>query len=128
MSGSFSLISEAESVEALAVPSIEAVRGTFAAMERTVEMVAADCRTVAETLSGLNAALGTISQSGGGAQQWGGMGLIGLPIMGAIKAVKGVAGQYVRQQTGTPLATWTELVANSTAQVEAYLAARLVGA
>jgi hypothetical protein len=122
MSGSFSLISEAESVEALAVPSIEAVRGTFAAMERTVEMVAADCRTVAETLSGLNEALGTISQSGGEAQQWGGMGLIGLPIMGAIKAVKGVAGQYVRQQTGTPLATWTELVANSTAQVEAYLA------
>jgi hypothetical protein len=54
-------------------------------------------------------------------QQWGGMGLIGLPIMGAIKAVKGVAGQYVKQQTGTPLAVWTELVANSTAQVEAYL-------
>ena len=122
MIGSVPLVPDAESVETLAVPSIEAVRGTFAAMERTVEMVAADCRTVAETLSALNEALGTISQSAGGAQQWGGMGLIGLPIMGAIKAVKGVAGQYVRQQTGTPLATWTELVANSTAQVEAYLA------
>ena len=84
-------------------------------------MVAADCRTVDQTLSALNEALGTISQSTGVSQQWGGFGLIGLPIMGAIKAVKGVAGQYVRQQTGTPLATWTELVANSTAQVEAYL-------
>jgi len=122
MIGSFPLVPDAESVEALAVPPIEAVRGIFAAMERTVDMVAADCRTVAETLSALNEALGTISQSSGGAQQWGGMGLIGLPIMGAIKAVKGVAGQYVRQQTGTSLATWTELVANSTAQVEAYLA------
>ena len=122
MIGSVPLVPDAESVQTLAVPSIEAVRGTFAAMERTVEMVAADCRTVAETLSALNEALGTISQSAGGTQQWGGMGLIGLPIMGAIKAVKGVAGQYVRQQTGTPLATWTELVANSTAQVEAYLA------
>ncbi len=122
MIGSFPLVPAAESVETLAVPSIEAVRGTFAAMERTVEMVAGDCRTVAETLSGLNEALGTISQSAGVSQQWGGMGLIGLPIMGAIKAVKGVAGQYVKQQTGTPLATWTELVANSTAQVEAYLA------
>ena len=122
MIGSFPLVPDAESVETLAVPPIEAVRGTFAAMERTVDMVAADCRTVAETLSALNEALGTISQSSGGAQQWGGMGLIGLPIMGAIKAVKGVAGQYVRQQTGTSLATWTELVANSTAQVEAYLA------
>jgi hypothetical protein len=122
MIGSFPLVPDAGSVETLAVPPTEAVRGTFAAMERTVEMVAADCRTVAETLSALNEALGTISQSAGGAQQWGGMGLIGLPIMGAIKAVKGVAGQYVRQQTGTPLATWTELVANSTAQVEAYLA------
>jgi hypothetical protein len=49
------------------------------------------------------------------------MGLIGLPIMGAIKAVKGVAGQYVKQQTGTSLSTWTDLVASSTAQVEAYL-------
>jgi hypothetical protein len=121
MIGSIPLIPAAESVETLAVPSIEAVQGTFAAIEGTVEMVAADCRTVAGTLSDLNEALGTISQ-GAGVSQWGGMGLISLPIMGAIKAVKTVAGQYVKQQTGTPLATWTELVANSTAQVEAYLA------
>ncbi|HEY7103060.1 MAG TPA: hypothetical protein VH573_15615 [Mycobacteriales bacterium] len=116
MNGSF-----AESAERLTVPSTEAVRGTFAAIDRTVEMVAADCRTVARTLSDLNDALGTISQGAGASQQWGGFGIIGLPIMGAIKAVKGIAGQYVKQQTGTPLATWTELVANSTAQVETYL-------
>jgi hypothetical protein len=121
MSGNFPPVAT-ECVEALAVPSVEAVRGTFAAIDRTVEMVAADCRTVAGTLSDLNDALGTISQSAGVSQQWGGMGLIGLPIMGAIKAVKGVAGQYVKQQTGTPLAVWAELVATSTAQVEAYLA------
>ena len=121
MIGSVPPLPTSEPVEILAVPSIEAVRGTFAAMDRTVAMVTADCRTVDETLSGLNEALGTISQSAGVSQQWGGMGLIGLPIMGAIKAVKGLAGQYVKQQTGTPLAVWTELVANSTAQVEAYL-------
>ena len=121
MIGSVPPLPTSEPVEILAVPSIEAVRGTFAAMDRTVAMVTADCRTVDETLSGLNEALGTISQSAGVSQQWGGMGLIGLPIMGAIKAVKGLAGQYVKQQTGTPLEVWTELVANSTAQLEAYL-------
>ena len=120
MIGSFPVTLSAESAQ-LTVGSIEAVRGTFAAIDSTVGTVTADCRTVAGTLSDLNDALGTISQGGGVSQQWGGFGLIGLPIMGAIKAVKGVAGQYVKQQTGTPLAAWTELVANSTAQVEAYL-------
>lgn len=121
MIGSFPVTPAAESAQQLTVGSIEAVRGTFAAIDSTVGTVTADCRTVAGTLSDLNDALGTISQGGGVSQQWGGFGLIGLPIMGAIKAVKGVAGQYVKQQTGTPLAAWTELVANSTAQVEAYL-------
>jgi len=121
MIGSYPETPAAEPAEQLTVGSIEAVRGTFAAIDRTVGTVTADCRTVAGTLSDLNDALGTISQGSGVSQQWGGFGLIGLPIMGAIKAVKGVAGQYVKQQTGTPLATWTELVANSTAQVEAYL-------
>lgn len=121
MIGSFPVTPSAESAQQLTVGSIEAVRGTFAAIDSTVGSVTADCRTVAGTLSDLNDALGTISQGGGASQQWGGFGLIGLPIMGAIKAVKGVAGQYVKQQTGTPLAAWTELVANSTAQVEAYL-------
>ncbi len=121
MIGSFPVTPSAESAQQLTVGSIEAVRGTFAAIDSTVGTVTADCRTVAGTLSDLNDALGTISQGGGVSQQWGGFGLIGLPIMGAIKAVKGVAGQYVKQQTGTPLAAWTELVANSTAQVEAYL-------
>ena len=121
MIGSFPVTPSAESAQQLTVGSIEAVRGTFAAIDSTVGTVTADCRTVAGTLSDLNDALGTISQGGGVSQQWGGFGLIGLPIMGAIKAVKGVAGQYVKQQTGTPLAAWTELVANSTTQVEAYL-------
>lgn len=122
MIDSFPLVPASESVETLTGPSIDAVRATFATLGRTVDTVGADCRTVAETLSGLNEALGTISQSAGPGQQWGGIGLIGLPIMGAIKAVKGLAGQYVKQQTGMPLATWTDLVASSTDQVETYLA------
>ena len=122
MIDSFPLVPASESVETLTGPAIDAVRATFATLERTVDTVGADCRTVAETLSGLNEALGTISQSAGPSQQWGGIGLIGLPIMGAIKAVKGLAGQYVKQQTGMPLATWTDLVASSTDQVETYLA------
>jgi hypothetical protein len=122
MIDSFPLVPASESVQTLTGPSIDAVRATFAALEHTVDTVSADCRTVAETLSGLNEALGTISQSAGPNQQWSGMGLIGLPIMGAIKAVKSLAGQYVKQQTGMPLATWTDLVASSTEQVETYLA------
>ena len=122
MIDSFPLVPASESVEALTGPSIDAVRATFAALERTVDTVGMDCRTVAETLSGLNEALGTISPSAGSNQQWGGIGLVGLPIMGAIKAVKGLAGQYVKQQTGMPLSTWTDLVASSTDQVETYLA------
>ena len=122
MIDSFPLVPASESAETLTVPSIDAVRATFAALERTVDTLGVDCQTVAETLSDLNEALGTISQSAGLNQQWGGIGLVGLPIMGAIKAVKGLAGQYVKQQTGMSLATWTDLVASSTGQVETYLA------
>jgi hypothetical protein len=47
--------------------------------------------------------------------------MIGLPIVGTIRAVKGIASQYVKQQTGVSLNTWTDLVASSSAQFEAYL-------
>jgi hypothetical protein len=122
MIDSFPLVAASEFMETLTVASVDAVRATFTALEGAVDSVGADCRTVAGMLSGLNEALGAISQSGGLSQQWGGMGLVGLPILGAVKAVKSLAGQYVKQQTGMPLATWTDLVASSTAQVEAYLA------
>ena len=105
----------------LTAPSIESVRTTFAALERSVHGISADCRAVSETLDALGEALHVITQGGGAGQEWGGFGMIGLPIMGAIRAVKGIASQYVKQQTGVPLNTWTDLVASSSAQFEAYL-------
>lgn len=106
---------------ALGVPSMSAVRTTFLALDRTVEAVGADCRSVAGTLDALSDALATITQNSGGGQQFLGAGLIGLPIAGAIKAAKSLAGQYVKQQTGVPLSAWTELVASSSTRFEAYL-------
>ncbi|HST64919.1 MAG TPA: hypothetical protein VLM05_07000 [Mycobacteriales bacterium] len=106
---------------ALAAPSMSAVRTTFLALDRTVASVGADCRSIAATLGALSDALDTITQGGGSGQQWVGAGLVGLPIAGAIKAARSLAGQYVKQQTGVPLPVWTELVVSSSAQFEAYL-------
>ncbi|HEY6749511.1 MAG TPA: hypothetical protein VI357_27810 [Mycobacteriales bacterium] len=106
----------------LVAPSMGAVRTTFLALDRTVETVGSDCRSVAETLGALSDALATITQNTGSGQQFLGAGLVGLPIAGAIKAAKSLAGQYVKQQTGVPLSAWTELVSSSSAQFDAYLA------
>ena len=38
-----------------------------------------------------------------------------------MRAAQGVTSQYVKQQTGVSLTTWTDLVASSSAQFEAYL-------
>jgi hypothetical protein len=120
--GNYGLTEGIERVDALTAPSIENVRTTFSALNRTVDTVSAECRAVSETLEAVGAALQVITQGGGGlGQQWGGFGMIGLPIMGAVRAVQGVTSQYVKQQTGIPLSTWTDLVASSSAQFEAYL-------
>jgi hypothetical protein len=108
-------------MDALTAPSIQTVRTTFAALNRTVDAVSAECRAVADTLEAMDAALQVVTQGGGAGQQWGGFGLISLPIVGAIRAVQGITSQYVRQQTGVSLNTWTDLVASSSAQFEAYL-------
>src|SRR5690349_2230386 len=99
-----------ESMEALTAPSIKAVRTTFAEMQRTVDAVRADCDAASETLDALGGALEMITQSTGLGHDWAGFGVAGLPMMGALSAVKGIAGQYVKQQTGLPLTTWTGLV------------------
>lgn len=112
---------EFERMEALAAPSMLMVRTTFTTMQRTVETISTDCRIIAETLQSLGDALGVITQSTEGGQQFSGFGMIGLPIAGAIRAFKGVANQYVKQQTGSPLNSWMDLVTTSSAQVAAYL-------
>jgi hypothetical protein len=114
------LVKAAESVQALITPSAVGVETTFAALGRTVETVHADCRTIAETLEALGDALSVVSQGTGAGQEWGGFGLISLPIVGAIRAVKAAASQYVSQQTGIPLTTWTELVTSSSSQFDEY--------
>lgn len=126
------LVADVERVAALTAPSIKTVATTFAALQRTVDTVSTDCRAVSQTLDAVGNALNMITQGAGAGADWGGFGMIGLPIMGAIRAVKGVASQYVKQQTGVPLQTWTELVANSSVRFEAYLShldtvARLAG-
>ena len=115
------LIEPLERMDALTVPSIMTVRATFTAMQKTVDTISSDCRIITETLQSLGDALGVITNGAEGGQQFSGFGLVGLPIAGAIRAVKGVASQYVRQQTGSPLNSWTDLVATSSAQFTGYL-------
>src|SRR5262245_57231938 len=112
------LVSEGDE---LSRTSFDTVRTTFAAMERTVAVVTEDCRHISATLDTLSHALSVLGAESGGAQEYGGLGLVGLPIMGAVRAVKGMASQYVNQQTGLPLEAWTELVASSASQFEDYL-------
>lgn len=121
MNNDQALTGDLERLEADIAPSIKTVRTTFAALNRTVDTVGAECRAISETLDAVGSALQVITQSGGQGQQWGGFGMIGLPIVGAIRAVQGIAGQYVKQETGVSLSAWTDLVASSSAQFEAYL-------
>lgn len=111
-----------EGLDSLAAPSITTVSMTFAAMKRSVDTISADCRAVSETLEVLDDALQVIAQGSGSGNEWGGLGVIGLPIVGAIRAMKGVASQQVKQQTGVSLNDWTDLVASSSAQFSAYMA------
>jgi hypothetical protein len=112
---------EGATLEVFTTPSAGVVRAAFGALEQAVGTVSADVRDVSETLEALSAALGVITRGSGISQEWGGFGLIGLPIMGAIRAVKAGASQYVKQQTGIPLNTWADFVATSSAQFTAYV-------
>jgi hypothetical protein len=106
----------------LTAPSITAVGVTFAAMERSVDAISADCRAVSETLQVLNDALAVIDRGSGPGSDWGGFGVIGLPIAGAVRALKGVVSQQVRQKTGVPLTAWTDHVASYSTQFSEYVA------
>lgn len=98
-----------------------AVEATFRVMRRAVDNVSTDCRAVSETLKALDDALHLITQSSGPAQGANGFGLVGLPIAGALRAAKGIASQYVKQQTGLTLDVWTDLVASSSVQFSTYV-------
>jgi hypothetical protein len=108
----------------LALPSVTGLVTTLSALDRTVGRVVSDCREISSTLTSLSDALQMFGQGGrAGGTDWGGFGLIGLPIAGAIRAAKGLASQYVKQQTGTPLSTWTDFVVSSEDQFRSFLAA-----
>lgn len=121
MSENEPIVGALQPMEVITAPSIQTIRTTFGALHRSVDTVTADCRAIAETLRTLGDALHVIAQGAGLGEGAGSFGLIGQPIAGALRAVKGVAGQYVKQQTGIPLTTWTDLVASSSTQFEAYL-------
>lgn len=107
----------------MAVRDSVVVQTSFLALRRTVAAVRADCAEVAETLEALEEALGLVTQGGGGGvQAMSGFGLVGLPIAGAMRAVKGLANQYVKQQTGVPLSTWAAFVTSASGEFQAYLA------
>ncbi|MEO6411759.1 MAG: hypothetical protein ABIO48_04155 [Pedococcus sp.] len=108
------------------VSDVVAVQTSFVALRRTVAAVQSDCREVADTLAALEDALTVVTHGGagpgGGGQALGGFGLIALPIAGAMRAVKALASQYVKQQTGVPLGTWTEFVTSASVEFQSYLA------
>jgi hypothetical protein len=111
--------------DVVSVRDVVAVQTSFVALRRTVAAVQSDCREVAETLAALEDALTVVTHGGGrqgGGQALAGFGLIGLPIAGAMRAVKALASQYVKQQTGVPLGTWTEFVTSASTEFQAYLA------
>lgn len=97
-----------------------ALDSTYRALERGVAVVSADCAAIGQTLDALNDALGAVSQSGD-TQAWNGFGLAGLPILAALRAIRGVATQLVRQQTGESLTDWVDFVAAATGQFDAYV-------
>lgn len=118
--------------DVLAVRDAAVVQTSFLALRRTVAAVQADCAEVAETLESLEEALALVTSGGsaasgagaGGAgslQAMAGFGLVGLPIAGAMRAVKGLASQYVKQQTGVPLSTWAAFVTSASGEFQAYL-------
>ncbi len=121
MSDNRSGIEGAVSLDVLTTPSMGVVRAAFSALEGAVGTVSADVQDVSETLESLSSALGVLTRSAGTGQEWGGFGLLGLPIMGAIRAVRAGASQYVKQQTGIPLTTWADFVVSSSAQFAAYV-------
>ena len=111
-----------ERVQTLTATSVHAATTTVAAITRTADVVADDCRLVTGTLDALGDALDMFGRGGGLGQDLGGFGMIGLPLMGAVRMVKSVAGQYVKQQTGTSLSTWVDFVGSSSEEFAGYLA------
>lgn len=106
--------------QTLTGPAIEAVNTTFTALDRSVDTITSECRAIGKTLVSLNDALSVISRSGDG-QAWSGFGLIGLPILGALRAIRGVAAQYLEQETNASLSDWVDFVASSARRFEAYV-------
>jgi hypothetical protein len=108
--------------ESMTARAVQDATVTCAAIRRTVDQVDADCRVVMETLQALGDALEMFGGGGGLGQEWSGLGLISVPVMGAIKTAKGLAGQYVKQQTGIALGSWVDFVGDSCREFDAYLA------
>ena len=93
---------------------------TFTVLARQVETVRGQCAEITRTLSTVDDALQMLSQGSTG-QDWGGFGLVSLPIVASLRAAKGLVGQYVKAQTGVSLGEWTSLVSTASARFEAYL-------
>ncbi len=106
------------------MPSIdEQVHTTFATLDRSAGRVVEQATRISDTLGALDEALSHVAgASGGGSQEWGGFGLVSLPIVGALRAARALAGQYVKQQTGSSLTSWTDFVESSATLFDGYLA------
>lgn len=101
-------------------PPDESLRVTFAALDRNVGTIVSECRTIGQTLDRVDEALGVFTDTGDG-QGLGAFGLVGLPILAAVRAVRGMAARYVNEQTGTSLDQWTELVADASQSFDTYI-------
>lgn len=92
----------------------------FGALEEQAAVVRGGCLDISQTLGSLGDSLKLVS-TGGSGQEWGGFGLVSLPILASIRAVKGVANQYVKTQTGVSLGDWTDFVSHAGDQFTEYV-------
>ena len=90
-------------------------------LNRSRAAVDEQCRAIGETLRSLDDALAVVTHGSVEGQDWSGFGIVGLPIVGAIRAVRSMASQYVKEQTGVPLDTWGDFVSATVAKFDEYL-------
>lgn len=98
----------------------ERYRVTLQGIGDSAGIIATEARAVAQTIDALNDAFAGIAGEGN-RENFGGFGLIGLPLMATWAAIKKAAEQYVGQHTGQSLRDWMNFVDAASDQFDEYI-------